>query len=151
MSILEKLEKETILDRSELDWLEENKLTETFSIAEKQKQNKENEENEVKRLENEFLYLKEKYKVPKNVEYSFLHELLFKLDTENKLTNSEIQLLKYYNLNETLAIANQIQEFAKLKIKYHATKYQDFFPDTPLFPILKKIYSANLLTTKAIY
>ncbi|NEP78455.1 MAG: hypothetical protein F6K39_09845 [Okeania sp. SIO3B3] len=148
MSILEKLEKETILDRSELDWLEENQLTETFSIAEKQKQNKENEENEVKRLENEFLYLKEKYKVPKNVEYSFLHELLFKLDTENKLTNSEIQLLKYYNLNETLAIANQIQEFAKLKIKYHATKYQDFFPDTPLFPILKKIYSANLLTTK---
>ncbi len=104
-SILEKLGTETILEQSELDWLENNQLTETFYIAEKQKQNKENEENE-------FLYLKAKYKVPKNVAFYFLHPLLLKLDTENKLTNSEIKLLKDYNLNETLALANQIQEFA---------------------------------------
>ncbi|GGA28143.1 hypothetical protein [Okeania sp. KiyG1] len=70
-SILEKLETETILDKSELDLLQENQLTEAFSIAQKQKQNKENEENEVKRLEDELLALKAKYKVPKNVEYSF--------------------------------------------------------------------------------
>ncbi|GGA28164.1 hypothetical protein [Okeania sp. KiyG1] len=140
-SILEKLEKETILKKSELDWLEENQLTETFSIAEKQKQNNE----EVKRLENEFLDLKEKYKVPKNVEYSFLHQLLFKLDTENKLTNSEIKLLKYYNLNETLAIANQIQEFAELKIKYCATKYPDKSISSRLFSILEKLEKETIL------
>ncbi|GGA28148.1 hypothetical protein CYANOKiyG1_44360 [Okeania sp. KiyG1] len=55
-----------------------------------------------------------------------MHKLLLKLDTKNKLTNSEIKLLEDYNLNETLAIANQIKEFAKLKTIYHATKYQDF-------------------------
>ncbi|NET40440.1 hypothetical protein [Okeania sp. SIO2B3] len=125
--------------------LQENQLTEAFFIAQKQKQNKENEENEVKRLEDELLALKAKYQVPKNVEYSFLHKLLLKLDTKNKLTNSEIKLLKDCNLQETLAIANQIKEFAELKIKYHATKYQDFFPDK-LFDILKKIDSAETLS-----
>ncbi|MGD1716197.1 hypothetical protein ACP6PK_22880, partial [Dapis sp. BLCC M172] len=80
--------------------------------------------------------------------FDCLHPLLFKLDTENILADSEIKLLKDYNLKETLAIPNHIQEFAELKIKYHATKYQDFFPDTPLFPILKTIDSAKTLSAK---
>ncbi|GGA28134.1 hypothetical protein [Okeania sp. KiyG1] len=111
----------------EFQYLEANQLFKTIKLIKSgftSKQYKKTEFQEA--FKNEFLALKTKYKVPKNFGFYFLHPLLFKLDSEKILTNSEIKLLEDYNLNETLAIANQIQEFAKLKAIYHATKYQYF-------------------------
>ena len=72
----------------EFQYLEANQLFETIKLIKLELNLEQYKKTEVKRLENEFLVLKEKYKVPKNVEYSFLHELLFKLDTENILADS---------------------------------------------------------------
>ncbi|MEB3340591.1 hypothetical protein [Okeania sp.] len=128
----------------EFQYLEANQLFETIKLINLELNLKQYKKTELKRLGYDFLELKTRYKVPKNFGFYFLHPLLLKLDSENILTDSEIKLLKDYNLKETLAIANQIQEFAKLKIKYRATNISRFFPDK-LFRILKKIDSAETL------
>ncbi|MDJ0554168.1 MAG: hypothetical protein QNJ68_06960 [Microcoleaceae cyanobacterium MO_207.B10] len=137
--ILRRVDFGTSITEVEFQYLEAHQLFETIKLIKLELNLEQYKNAEVKRLENELLGLKEKYKVPKNVEFDFLHPLLFKLDTENILTGSEIKLLEDYNLRKTLAIASNITEFAKLKIKYYATKYEDFSQDTPLLFILKKL------------
>ncbi|NEP81752.1 MAG: hypothetical protein F6K39_28475 [Okeania sp. SIO3B3] len=88
-SILKKLETETILKKSELNWLEKNQLTETFSIAEKQEQKR------------EFTRLKKKYKVTEFEDSSpdsNLYEILQKVELVERLTEADIDWLKSYNL-----------------------------------------------------
>ncbi|NET40441.1 hypothetical protein [Okeania sp. SIO2B3] len=132
----------------EFQYLEANQLFKTIKLIKSGFTLKQYNKTEFHQaLKNEFLVLKKKYKVPINFGFYFLHPLLFKLDSENELTNSEIKLLEDYHLRETVAIANQIKEFTELKIKYHATKYQDFFPDK-LFCILKKIDSSETLSAE---
>lgn len=132
----------------EFQYLEANQLFETIKLIKLELNLEQYKKTEFKALKNEFLVLQEKYKVPKNIEFSFLHPLLFKLDTKNILTDSEIRLLEDNCLKETLAIAGYITEFAKLKIKYHATKYEDFSQDTPLLFILKKLDLTEKLSTE---
>ncbi|NEN90291.1 MAG: hypothetical protein F6K48_15795, partial [Okeania sp. SIO3H1] len=132
----------------EFQYLEANQLFETIKLIKLELNLEQYKKTEFKALKNELLVLKEKYKVPKNIEFSLLHPLLFKLDTENILTDSEIRLLEDNCLKETVAIASNLTEFAKLKIKYHATKYEDFSRDTPLFFILKKLDLTEKLSTE---
>jgi hypothetical protein len=68
-----------------------------------------------------------------------LYPILWKLDSENSLTDSEAKLLQENNLTQTVAIVQDIKRFANLKNKYQATKYQDSSPDSPLYKILKKL------------
>jgi len=122
----------------ESNWLQEHELFETLEIIwlEQFKMG------ESKRLEAELSHLKAKYKVAKNWESSLssvLYPILWKLESENSLTDLEVKLLQDNNLAQTVAIVQDIKRFADLKQKYQATKYQDSYPDSPLYKILKKL------------
>lgn len=136
--ILRKVDLGIELSDLESNWLQENELFETLEIIwlEQFKMG------ESKRLEAEFSHLKAKYKVAKNWESSVgnvLYPILWKLESENSLTDSEVKLLQDNNLTQTVAIVQDIKRFADLKQKYQATKYQDSYPDSPLYKILKKL------------
>ncbi|MEH2240580.1 hypothetical protein [Nostoc sp.] len=122
----------------EFNWLQEHELFETLEIIWLQQFRM----GESKRLEDEFSHLKAKYKVAKNWESSVgsvLYPILWKLESENSLTDSEIKLLQDNNLTQIVTIAQDIKRFAELKDKYQATKYQDSHPDSRLYRILKKL------------
>lgn len=122
----------------ESNWLQEHELFETLEIIWLQQFRM----GESKRLEAEFSDLKAKYKVAKNWESSVesvLYPILWKLESENSLTDSEVKLLQDNNLTQTVAIVKDIKRFAELKDKYQATKYQDSHPDSRLYRILKKL------------
>ncbi|MEH2245848.1 hypothetical protein [Nostoc sp.] len=122
----------------EFNWLQEHELFETLEIIWLQQFRM----GESKRLEDEFSHLKAKYKVAKNWESSVgsvLYPILWKLESEKSLTDSEIKLLQDNNLIQIVTIAQDIKRFAQLKEKYQATKYQDSHPDSRLYRILKKL------------
>ncbi|MEH1920687.1 hypothetical protein [Nostoc sp.] len=136
--ILRKVDLGIELSDLELNWLQEHQLFETIEIIWLQQFKM----GEFKRLEAEFSHLKAKYKVAKNWESSVgnvLYPILWKLDSENSLTDSEVKLLQDNNLTQTVAIVQDIKRFADLKNKYQATKYQDSSPDSPLYKILKEL------------
>ncbi|MEH1998276.1 MAG: hypothetical protein V7L00_05920 [Nostoc sp.] len=136
--ILRKVDLGIELNDLESNWLKEHELFETLEIIWLQQFRM----GESKRLEAEFSDLKAKYKVAKNWESSVgsvLYPILWKLESENSLTDSEIQLLQDNNLTQIVTIAQDIKRFAQLKEKYQATKYQDSHPDSRLYRILKKL------------
>ena len=129
----------------EFNWLQEHELFETLEIIWLQQFRM----GESKRLEAEFSHLKAKYKVAKNWESSvgsILYPILWKLESENSLTDSEVKFLQYNNLTQTVKIVQDIKCFADLKEKYQATKYQDSSPDNPLYKILKKLDTEAILS-----
>jgi hypothetical protein len=145
--ILRKVDLGIELSELEFDWLREQELCETLEIIWLKQRRTE----EAKRLEADFSHLKTKYKVPKNWDLSlanFLYPILWKLESENKLSDSEVKLLKDNNLNETVAIVQEIGRFAELKAKYQATKHQDSFPNSFLYQILKKLEIEEKLNEK---
>ncbi|MGM3305336.1 hypothetical protein ACSQ6I_04995 [Anabaena sp. WFMT] len=92
--ILRKVDLELELSELEFNWLRENQLTQTIEIIWLQKFRN----GELKRLEDEFSQLQAKYKVTKSWESSvtsFLYPILWKLDSEHNLTDSEIQSLRH--------------------------------------------------------
>ncbi|MEH2109727.1 hypothetical protein [Nostoc sp.] len=136
--ILRKVDIGIELSDLEFNWLQEYELFETLEIIWLQQFSM----GESKRLEDEFSHLKAKYKVAKNWESSVgnvLYPILWKLESENSLTDSEVKLLQDNNLTQTVAIFQDIKRFADLKDKYQATKYQDSHPDSRLYRILKKL------------
>ncbi|MBG1265610.1 hypothetical protein F8S12_03845 [Nostoc sp. WHI] len=136
--ILRKLDLGIELTDLEFNWLQEHELFETIEIIWLQQFRM----GESKRLEAEFSHLKAKYKVAKNLESSVgsvLYPILWKLESENSLTDSEVKLLQDNNLTQIVTIAQDIKRFAELKKKYQATKYQDSHPDSRLYRILKKL------------
>ena len=136
--ILRKVDLGIELTELEFNWLQEHQLFETIEIIALQKF----QAGEAKRLEAEFTHLKTKYKVGKPWEYSldsFLYAILWKLQSGNNLTDSEIKLLQDNHLTQTVAIVQDIRYFIALKSKYQATKYQDSSPDSRLYKILKKL------------
>lgn len=136
--ILRKTDLGLEISELELNWLAENKLTQVINSISMQKYRK----GELKRLEAEFSQLKDKYNITRTWESSsssFLYPILWKLDTQGNLDSKEIQLLKDHNLSQLVAIVQEIKNFATLKQKYQATKYQDSLPDKILYPILKKL------------
>ncbi|MFW9264752.1 hypothetical protein [Nostoc sp. CALU 546] len=136
--ILRKLDLGIELLDLESNWLQEHELFETLEIIWLEQFRM----GESKRLEAEFSHLKAKYKVANNWESSvdnFLYPILWKVDSENSLNDSEVKLLQENNLTQIVTIAQDIKRFAELKDKYQATKYQDSHPDSRLYRILKKL------------
>jgi len=123
----------------ERNWLREHKLLETLEAIRKEHRYR---EKELRQLESEFSNLKSKYKATNSQESwktSPLYFILCRLESENKLTESEVQWLKSYGLTETITIAQQMEHFATLKAKYQATKHQDSSPVSRLYRILKQL------------
>jgi len=124
---------------NEVIWLIDHQLLQTLKvIREKQRQI----EKELRQLENEFKILTSKYAATKcNVSWkaTALYFILRRLDSGNKLNDSEITWLKYYGYTETIVIAQQIEHFVTLKAKYQATKHQDSSPVSRLYRILKQL------------
>ncbi|GAB4209990.1 MAG: hypothetical protein Fur006_70180 [Coleofasciculaceae cyanobacterium] len=136
--ILRKVELGIEVTQFELNWLRETELFETIKLIEIEQYKLE----EDIRLELELHQLREKYKVPDDLEVSlasFVYPVLWKLDSEHCLDNSEIELLKQNNLNLTIAIAQEMGNFKALKEKYRISDYQDSSPGSILYRILQKL------------
>ncbi len=97
---------------------------------------------EIGNLEFEFSKLKSKYKATNHDvswQSSRLYFILLKLESGNLLTDSDIKWLRTNDFYETNKIAKEIKLFTQLKSKYKATQYQNSYPDSKLYQILKKL------------
>lgn len=129
----------------ERDWLREHKLLETIEAIQKEHRYR---EKEIRKLESEFLNLQSKYKAinhPISWKSNPLYLILRRLESENRITDSEVEWLKTYGLTETIAIAQHMEHFAALKAKYQATKHQDSSPVSRLYRILKQLNTQEQL------
>lgn len=171
--ILRKADLEIEITDIEWNWLLDYNFLKTIETIEQKEQRRKEELNKLKK-ESELLIFK--YKATKysragtpkeflekmrdeylRFKLSPLIPLLWKIDSGNKLSPLEVNLLRDYGLTETIAIAQQmerlaelkakeIQHFATLKVKYKATKHQDSSPDSPLYKILKKLDAKTRLS-----
>ncbi|TFI55321.1 hypothetical protein BLD44_004350 [Mastigocladus laminosus UU774] len=150
--ILQKVDLGIKLTILEFDWLTEHQLLETVAaISQEEKRRVE----ELKKLEKEFSRLKNQYKVP-NFWQGFkddisvpLYPILWKLNSEKQLNQSESKWLQNHQLVETLQIVHEMelsQHFLTLKTKYKAIKSQESSSQSPLYAILKKLENKTLLT-----
>ncbi|WP_392531491.1 hypothetical protein [Nostoc sp. C117] len=123
----------------ESNWLGESQLEETLEAIKQEQQHK---VQEFRNLELEFSKLKSKYKATNyNVSWqsTHLYFILLKLESGNLLTDLEVQWLRRTGLYETNQIAQEVKRFTQLKSKYKASQYQDSYPDSFLYQILKKL------------
>jgi hypothetical protein len=123
----------------ERTWLKSNELFGTIEAIENDQQFK---AKELVDLGIKFSNLKSQYKATDyhiSWKSSPLYFILYRLDSENQITDSEISWLKYYGLNDTVALAQQMEDFARLKAKYQATEHEDPSPVSQLYRILKKL------------
>jgi hypothetical protein len=137
--ILRKVDLGIELSDLEFNWLGESELKETLEAI---KQEQQHRFQEFGNLEFEFSKLKSKYKATKdNISWqsSRLYFILLKLESGNLLTDSEVKWLISNGLHETNQIAQEVKRFTQLKSKYKATQYQDSYPDSKLYQILKKL------------
>ncbi|MBW4454337.1 MAG: hypothetical protein KME55_17420 [Nostoc indistinguendum CM1-VF10] len=137
--ILRKVDLGIELSDLEFNWLGEFELKETLEAI---KQEQQHRFREFGNLEFEFSKLKSKYKATKdNISWqsSRLYFILLKLESGNLLTDSEVKWLRANGLHETNQIAQEVKRFTQLKSKYKATQYQDSYPDSKLYQILKKL------------
>lgn len=122
----------------EFDWLKKNELFKTVEFIHFEQYKL----GESLRLERELSNLKAKYKIPLDLELSpasFIYPVLWRLDSAHFLTDAEIELLKQKNLEQTIAIAQDMKNFKILKEKYKTTDYQDSLPESILYTILKHL------------
>jgi len=139
--ILCKLESGYPLTDSEMKWLQYNYLHNLRVIARQMEQ---------------FLTLKAKYRATQYQDSSLsspLYPILKQLESEKRLSETEINWLKSNELLETLAIFEQQESvreehFAKLKAKYQATQYSDSSVSSPLSKILENL-DADILLSQA--
>ncbi|HBK99048.1 MAG TPA: hypothetical protein DD001_17860 [Microcoleaceae bacterium UBA10368] len=144
--ILRKADLEFEITEFEWNWLLDHELLETMEAIEYEPQRR---AEELRKLDTEFSQLKSKFKVTKRHDLrlsSPLYPILWKLDSENQLIDLEVNYLKEQGLTETLAIAQEMAQFAALKDKYKATRYQGAFPDSPLYKILNKLEAGEHLS-----
>ncbi|MEH1803398.1 MAG: hypothetical protein V7L13_30385 [Nostoc sp.] len=137
--ILRKLDLGIELLDLESNWLGESQLEETLEAI---KQEQKHKVQEFGNLEFEFSKLKSKYKATSykgSWQSSHLYFILLKLESGNFLTDLEVKWLRANGLYETNKIAQEVKLFSQLKSKYKATQYQDSYPDSPLYQILKKL------------
>jgi hypothetical protein len=141
--ILWKIDSGNNLTASEVNILKSYGLTETIAIAQKMERLAALKAQEMER----FVTLKVKYQATKHQNSSPdspLYRILNLLDTEEQLSNSDVNWLNENELFETLEIfqrqeAAREAEFAQLKDKYQATKYRDSSASSLLYPILQKL------------
>ncbi|OYD93613.1 hypothetical protein CDG76_16540 [Nostoc sp. 'Peltigera membranacea cyanobiont' 210A] len=137
--ILRKLDLGIELLDLESNWLGESQLEETLEAI---KQEQQYRLQEFGNLEFEFSKLKSKYKATKHNgswRSSHLYFILLKLESGNLLTDLEVQWLRATGLYETNQIAQEVKRFTQLKSQYKASQYQDSYPDSFLYQILKKL------------
>ncbi|MEH2125993.1 hypothetical protein [Nostoc sp.] len=147
--ILRKVDLGIQLTTLEIEWLREHELE--FICQEQQDKLK-----DFVNLGVEFSKLKSKYKATKHGtswQSSHLYSILWKIDSGNLLTDSEVQWLRENDLSEAKKIAQEMKKiaqekkkiaqersrFTQLKSKYKATQYQDSYLDSFLHQILKKL------------
>ncbi|MDZ8105462.1 MAG: hypothetical protein RM338_07520 [Nostoc sp. DedQUE12a] len=144
--ILNKLENKQTITAVQFEWLLREKLFITADFFKIQESNK----------QAEFAKLKDKYKANKNSYLSLsipLYSILQKIDAQKDLVQSEINWLEQQGLNETITIAQQLEQtrdFTALKIKYKATEYHDSSPNSHLYKILKRLDLSNQLSEQDI-
>jgi hypothetical protein len=171
--ILQNLEADKQLSKSEIDWLKQHELTETLDIVRELEQKR------------HFAGLKVKYKATQYEDSSpasHLYKVLKRLDSENQLGEQDINFLKKRKLTDTITIAQdkytatlkskiesgepleeleinwlkengretiiaiaQEKHFATLKSKYDVSDYKDKLPSSPLYAILQKLEKAERL------
>ncbi|MBD2597125.1 hypothetical protein H6G74_22765 [Nostoc spongiaeforme FACHB-130] len=144
--ILRKADLGVELSASEMNCLKESQLEQTLKTI---KQEQQHRLQESINIENEFSQLKSKYKAKKHDTYwqlSPLYYLLLKLESGQYLTNSECHWLKSNHLDDTNSLAQEIKLFIQLKSKYKANSYQNSFPTSKLYSILKKLNISESLT-----
>jgi hypothetical protein len=148
--ILRKVECCIEINELELNWLRERKLFKTIEAIQHEQQHR---EAELLKLGIEFCHLKSKYKATSyciSWKSSPLYFILKKLDSGNKLNDSDFEWLKAHGLSATMASVElrerEIQRFINLKAKYKATQYQDSSPDSPLYQILKRLEAEERLS-----
>ncbi|MEG4485010.1 hypothetical protein [Microcoleus sp. D2_18a_B4] len=142
--ILRKADLEFEISKFERKWLREHELLETIEAIEQQPQRKAEER---RKLDANFSQLKSKFKVTRGLSISSpLYPILWKLDSENQLTDLEVKYLQEQGLTQTVAIAEDMARFAALKAKYQATEYPDCSLDSPLYQILKQLDAREILS-----
>ena len=146
--ILRKADVEFEITDFEWNWLLEHELLETIEAIEQQPLRKAEER---RKLDAKFSQLKSKFKVTRGLSISSpLYPILWKLDSENQLTDLEVKYLKEQGLTETVAIAEDMARFAALKTKYRATKHQDSLPESRLYHILKQLEAEKRLSDSEV-
>lgn len=136
--ILRKADLDIHVSDLEFRWLAENGLFKTIDIISLQQYKAEDHT----RLETEFLELRTQYNIPKELELplsSSIYAVLWKLDSGFSLADTDLELLNNHGLVDTIALIQDIQNFAKLKVNYKATKNLKRLPEEPLYSILKKL------------
>ncbi|MEG5137250.1 MULTISPECIES: hypothetical protein [unclassified Microcoleus] len=144
--ILQKADLEIEITDFEWNWLLNQELLETIEAIEKEPLHK--AEERIK-LDAKFSQLKSKFKVTRHPDLrlsSSLYPILWKLDSENHLTDLEVKYLQEEGLTKTVAIAKEMARFAALKAKYRATEYPDCSLDSPLYQILKQLNAREILS-----
>jgi hypothetical protein len=144
-SILKRLDAKKRLNNDDVNWLKSNELVETLNIFQQQEAAR----------EAKFARLKAKYQATKYPELSVsspLYKILQHLDAGKWLKESELNWLTEHELEETFAMAQEIeqlkqakqrQHFAELKKKYKATRYEDSSPSSHLYRVLKQLDSGE--------
>lgn len=136
--ILRKADQGIQVTNLEFQWLTENRLVGTVEIISLQQYHAEDK----KRLEAEFMQLRTKYHIPKQLELpisSPVYSILGKLDAGYSLTDLEFELLNNQGLVDTTTLIQDILNFSQLKVNYKATNNLNPFPEEPLYSILKKL------------
>ncbi|MEG4988989.1 hypothetical protein QUB08_25030 [Microcoleus sp. BR0-C5] len=142
--ILRKADLEFEITKFEWIWLLDHELLETREAIEQELQRK---EEEPKKLDAKFSQLKSNFKVTRGLPMSSaLYPILWKLESENQLTDLEVKYLQVQGLTETVAIAEDMARFAALKAKYRATEYPNCSLDSPLYQILKQLDAGAILS-----
>lgn len=137
--ILRKAELGIQITDLEFQWLADNSLYSAIGALRDAQKFRIKEQ---KRIEAQFSELRVKYRIPENLELplsSPIYSILWKLDTESKIQDTELKLLNKSGCTETVTLIPDILNFSKLKIKYKATQYLNQFPEDPLYPILQKL------------
>ncbi|WP_414579249.1 hypothetical protein [Anabaena sp. CCY 9402-a] len=149
--ILRKVDLGIEVTELEFSWLREHNLFATIKIL---SQNQKSKLDELRKLGDEFEFLKSEYQVPKKNQAfknisTTLYPILWKLNSEKSLANSEIEWLKNHQLGSTIAFAHKMElekHFLKLKEKYKATQYEGSSPNSPLYKILKKLENQQVIS-----
>ncbi|HBK21982.1 MAG TPA: hypothetical protein DDZ60_05600, partial [Planktothrix sp. UBA10369] len=148
--ILRKADLGMNINEIEWNWLLDNQLLETITTIEKEQEDK---AQAICQLDREFDLLKVKYNVTHKVNnnYTPICSILWKLDSEHEITDSEVDFLRKNSLNYVADQSLQIKEFKQLRIKYKADQFDGCLPDhSPLYSILKKLEDEADLNEKDI-
>ena len=142
--ILRKADLEFEITDFEWNWLLNQELLETIEAIEQEPLLKAKER---RTLEAKFSQLKSKFKVTTGLSISSpLYFILWKLDSENQLTDLEVKYLQKQGLTQTVTIVQEMARFAALKAKYRATEYPNCSLDSPLYQILKQLDARQILS-----